>query len=347
MANAGRRCGADITILTSRPGLKKEEGVMNFQPVGEFTIPEYDLQKLSFPPILEVVDHVAKRGYNEIILSTPGPVGLSGLVAAKLLGLRTSAIYHTDFPQYARFLSEDDPLVEGVAWNYMHWFYSQVDRVYVNSQSYLERWTQRGLDRNRLLILPRGLDIDAFDIRHRDENFWKKRGSDGKVILYVGRISKEKELEFLARVAERLPESTEATFAFVGEGPFLEELKKKVPQAIFTGVLHGEELSRAYASADLFVFPSTTDTYGNVVVEALASGLPVIVSNQGGPGELLRDPDDGEAIVTGDIPGWVGAIQKGLARPGGLGARQKRRDRTVQGRSWSDAFQRFWNNALL
>jgi glycosyltransferase involved in cell wall biosynthesis len=347
MANAGRRCGADITILTSRPGLKKEEGVMNFQPVGEFTIPEYDLQKLSFPPILEVVDHVAKRGYNEIILSTPGPVGLSGLVAAKLLGLRTSAIYHTDFPQYARFLSEDDPLVEGVAWNYMHWFYSQVDRVYVNSQIYLERWAERGLDRNRLLILPRGLDIDAFDIRHRDGNFWKRRGSEGKVILYVGRISKEKELEFLARVAERLPKSNGATFAFVGEGPFLAELKKKVPQGIFTGVLHGEELSKAYASADLFVFPSTTDTYGNVVVEALASGLPVIVSNQGGPGELLRDADDGEKIVTGDIPRWVRAIEKGLARPGGLDARQKRRDRTVQGRSWNDAFQRFWNNALL
>jgi glycosyltransferase involved in cell wall biosynthesis len=229
----------------------------------------------------------------------------------------------------------------------MHWFYSQVDRVYVNSQSYLERWAERGLDRNRLLILPRGLDIDAFDIRHRDENFWKRRGSEGKVILYVGRISKEKELEFLARVAERLPKSNGATFAFVGEGPFLAELKKKVPQGIFTGVLHGEELSKAYASADLFVFPSTTDTYGNVVVEALASGLPVIVSNQGGPGELLRDADDGEKIVTGDIPRWVRAIEKGLARPGGLDARQKRRDRTVQGRSWNDAFQRFWNNALL
>jgi glycosyltransferase involved in cell wall biosynthesis len=112
-------------------------------------------------------------------------------------------------------------------------------------------------------------------------------------------------------------------------------------------VLHGEELSKAYASADLFVFPSTTDTYGNVVVEALASGLPVIVSNQGGPGELLRDPDDGEAIVTGDTPAWVRAIEKGLARPGGLDARQKRRDRTIHGRSWNDAFRRFWNNALL
>ena len=157
MAKAGRESGADITILTSRPGFSPEPGVMNFQPVGVFTIPEYDLQKLSFPPILEGIDHIAERGYTELILSTPGPMGLAGLMAANVLGLRTSAIYHTDFPQYARFLSEDDPMVEGIAWNYMHWFYSQMDRVYVNSQKYFDRWVERGLAREKLSILPRGL----------------------------------------------------------------------------------------------------------------------------------------------------------------------------------------------
>ena len=347
MAAAGREGGADITILTSRPGFCPEEGVVNFQPVGVFTIPEYDLQKLSFPPILEVVDHVAQKGYTELILSTPGPMGLAGLLAANVLGLRTSAIYHTDFPQYARFLSEDDPLVEGIAWNYMHWFYSQMDRVYVNSQSYLERWVEKGLAREKLAILPRGLDTELFSTSHRKEDFWKKRGAKCKVALYVGRISKEKELDFLARVATGMEKNVAISFAFVGEGPFLEELKRKVPQGIFTGVLRGEALSQAYASADLFVFPSTTDTYGNVVVEAMASGLPVVVSDQGGPSELLRDSQDGEKVVTGDVGRWISAIERLSLGQNSVKEREARRQRTVMGRSWSDAFDRFWNDALL
>lgn len=281
-----------------------------------------------------------------MILSTPGPVGLTGLLAAKLLGLRVSAIYHTDFPQYARFLSEDDPMMEGIAWNYMHWFYSQMDRVYVNSQKYLERWAEKGLPREKLAILPRGLEAEVFDLRHRNPEFWKKLGARGKVVLYVGRISKEKELDFLAQVAERMKGDSEISFAFVGDGPLLSELKKKLSQAVFTGPLHGLELSEAYASADLFVFPSTTDTYGNVVIEAMSSGLPVLVSNQGGPCELLRDPADGE-VVSGGVREWEMAIRRILKGDSGEEARKFRRNRTVAGRKWGDAFRRFWEEGLL
>ena len=159
----------------------------------------------------------------------------------------------------------------------------------MNSQKYLDRWVEKGLAREKLSILPRGLETEVFDLRHRDADFWKKRGARGKVVLYVGRISKEKELDFLAQVAERMKGEPGFSFAFVGDGPLLPELKKKLPQAIFTGSLHGRELSAAYASADVFAFPSTTDTYGNVVIEAMSSGLPVLVSDQGGPRELLRD----------------------------------------------------------
>ena len=346
MAAAGRKQGADLTILTSRPDLKPEEGVINFPPVGVFMIPEYELQKLSFPPILEFLDHVVRRGYTELVLSTPGPVGLTGLLAAKLLGLRVSAIYHTDFPQYARFLSEDDPMMEGIAWNYMHWFYSQMDRVYVNSQKYLERWVEKGLPRDKLAILPRGLETEVFDLRHRRPEFWKKRGARGKVVLYVGRISKEKELDFLAQVAERMKGDAGVSFAFVGDGPFLPDLKGRLPQAIFTGPLHQQDLSEAYASADLFVFPSTTDTYGNVVIEAMASGLPVLVSDQGGPRELLRDPADGR-VVSGGVGEWEKAIRGVLEDGAGDEGRRLRRKRTVEGRKWEEAFARFWGEGLL
>ena len=150
----------------------------------------------------------------------------------------------------------------------------------------------------------------------------------------------------MAQVAERMKGDTDVSFAFVGDGPFLAELKKKLPQAIFTGPLHDRELSTAYASADLFVFPSTTDTYGNVVIEAMASGLPVLVSDQGGPRELLRDAEDGE-VVTGEAGEWERAIRRLLQADGGGAARSRRRERTVAGRKWEDAFQRFWGDSLL
>jgi len=221
-----------------------------------------------------------------------------------------------------------------------------MDRVYVNSQKYLDRWVEKGLPKEKLRILPRGLETEVFDLRHRDPGFWKKRGARGKVVLYVGRISKEKELEFLAQVAERMKRDTQIHFAFTGDGPLLPELKKRLPQALFTGTLHGEDLSRAYASADLFVFPSTTDTYGNVVIEALASGLPVLVSDQGGPRELLRNPADGE-VITGDAAAWEYAIRRILGQNGNDEERRARRERTVGGRSWDEAFIKFWAEGLM
>ena len=93
--------------------------------------------------------------------------------------------------------------------------------------------------------------------------------------------------------------------------------------------LHNEELGQAYASADLFVFPSTTDTYGNVVVEAMASGLPVVVSDQGGPGELLRDPRDGHKVTTGDVGKWVSTILRVAGNVNNTEIRQARRERTI------------------
>jgi glycosyltransferase involved in cell wall biosynthesis len=202
------------------------------------------------------------------------------------------------------------------------------------------------LAREKLSILPRGLETEVFDLGHRNPDFWKKHGAQGKVVLYVGRISKEKELDFLAQVADRMKGDAGVTFAFVGDGPFLPELRQKVPRGIFTGALHGKELSQAYASADLFVFPSTTDTYGNVVIEALASGLPALVSDQGGPRELLRDPADGE-VISGGSEAWERAIRRFLAPEGQLGDRAQRRKRTVAGRGWADAFTKFWTDGLL
>src|SRR5260370_9353750 len=129
-----------------------------------------------------------------MIISTAGPVGLTALLAAKMLNLKTSGIYHTDFPQYVRILTEDS-FLESVTWRYMHWFYGQLDTVFVNSEEYRESWIKRGFDSAKLKIFPRGLDTQQFHPTRRDPAFFEKFGAKNVRIrlLYVGRASREKD----------------------------------------------------------------------------------------------------------------------------------------------------------
>ena len=345
MTAAARAEGFDLTVATSRGEVAPSNiPIKNFQPVGEFELPEYELQKLSFPPVLEIVDYVQREGFTEVIISTPGPIGLCALMAAKILGLKTSGIYHTDFPQYVRILT-DDSWMETLTWNFMQWFYEQMDIVYVNSGDYRKALEARGIKPDRIHILPRGLDTELFNPSRRDGNFWKKRGlQDGEIgLLYAGRVSKEKKLDLFASVVRRLKaDGLQVRGLIIGHGPYSAEFEKTFPEAIFTGYLNGEELAAAYASADVFVFPSTTDTFGNVILEAQAAGLPCVVSDQGGPRELVADGEDGFITRGGDLAELCEATRKlcadaDLRRAMGAAARKR-----VEDRSWPHAARRFW-----
>ncbi|CAB4244411.1 Glycosyltransferase involved in cell wall bisynthesis [Methylacidimicrobium sp. AP8] len=345
MARAAARAGADLTVVTSRAH-PKVDGILfrNFPPIGEFAIPEYEMQKLSFPPFFDLLEFVYKERFTELIISTPGPVGLCALAIGKILGLRAVGIYHTDFPQYARFLSQD-PWMEGLAWSYMDWFYGQMAKTYVNSSAYLRSWRKRGISEEKLAILPRGIDVDAFHPSFRRTDFWAQRGAAGPVLLYVGRISKEKELGFLPAVAEALRRrGLKFTLAFVGEGPYRQELMRLLPDALFTGVLTGRALSEAYASADIFVFPSTTDTFGNAVLEAMSSGLPVVVSDVGGPPELLARFGMGRVCRAGSPEEWARAIAELLTSPPPRAERERVAEEVRRSWNWDLAFARFWES---
>ena len=347
MVQAAGTAGADLTVVTSRSKLSITDiPIKNFPPVGEFEIPEYELQKLSFPPFLDMLDYIQRERFTELIISTPGPIGLCALGCAKLLGLRTSGIYHTDFPQYARFLS-DDAFMETLVWNYMQWFYGQTDLVYVNSEFYRRCWIDRGIAPDKLRIFPRGLDTELFNPKLRDSKFWTKRGATGPVLLYVGRVSKEKDLNLLADVMPALREKAgRLTLAIVGEGPYRAELEKLLPAAIFTGILSGRELGIAYASADLFVFPSTTDTFGNVVVEAMAAGLPVAVSDIGGPRELVKNPQMGRVLPARDVSAWVEGLALMLAKLPTAEEKSALAAQAGSERRWDSAFARLWADGL-
>ena len=345
MTAAAKNAGADLTVVTSRNEIRITDiPIKNFKPIGEFELPEYELQKLSFPPILRMLDYIQREGFTEIIISTPGPIGLTALAAAKMLNLQTSGIYHTDFPQYIRILT-DDSFLESVAWNYMHWFYGQLDSVFVNSEEYRRSWIARGFAPEKLKILPRGLDTTLFSPEHRDPAFWQKFGEhNGAVhLLYVGRISKEKNLDVLAQAYRQLrDEGLPIQLYLVGDGPYLQALHEAMPEAIFTGYLRGKELAAAYASADVFVFPSTTDTFGNVVIEAQASGVPVIVSDTGGPKELVEENVNGVVTKSHDVEDLARAIRDLVNDKRKRHQMSRQARQAVIDRSWPGAFRKFW-----
>jgi len=347
MAAAGAAAGKELIVVTSRSELNIDNiPIKNFRPIGEFELPEYELQKLSFPPILQMLDYIQRKKFSEIIISTPGPIGLTALLAAKMLNLQTSGIYHTDFPQYVRILTEDS-FLESAAWHYMHWFYGQLDTVFVSSEQYRQSWINRGFDPEKLKIFPRGLDTELFNPARRDPAFWEKYGAatNGEVrLLYVGRISREKDLDVLANAYRRLREEGLSVQLFVvGHGPYSQALSETLPDAVFTGYLTGLELATAYASADVFAFPSTTDTFGNVIIEAQASGVPVVVSDSGGPKELVNDKTNGLVTKSHDVEDFTRAMRALIVDPA---LRERMGDcarQSVIDLSWPNAFRKFWS----
>ncbi|HJT45135.1 MAG TPA: glycosyltransferase [Chthoniobacterales bacterium] len=345
MTAAGAAAGKELTVVTSRGELNIDDiPIKNFKPIGEFELPEYELQKLSFPPILQMLDYIQRERFTEVIISTPGPIGLTALLAAKMLNLQTSGIYHTDFPQYVRILTEDS-FLESVTWRYMHWFYGQLDTVFVNSEEYRQSWIKRGFDPEKLKILPRGLDTELFHPTRRDPAFFERFGAtNGQVrLLYVGRVSREKDLDLLVEVYHRLrAEGLSIQLFIVGHGPYSEALHESLPEAFFTGYLTGKELAAAYASSDIFVFPSTTDTFGNVIIEAQASGVPVVVSDSGGPKELVENNENGLITKSHDADDLTRAIRELVMDSDRRKRMGDHARESVINRTWPTAFRQFW-----
>jgi glycosyltransferase involved in cell wall biosynthesis len=293
---------------------------------------------------MEMLDYIQRENFTEIIISTPGPIGLTGLLAGKMLNLETSGIYHTDFPQYIRILTEDS-FLESLAWKYMQWFYDQLDTIFVNSEQYRQSWIERGIDPGKLRILPRGLDTALFNPGRSERDFWKRFGSDdsGVRLLFVGRVSKEKDLDVLVQAFRNLREQNlPVELSIVGHGPYSAALAEILPEACYTGYLSGADLAAAYASSHIFVFPSTTDTFGNVILEAQAAGLPVIVSDVGGPRELVTHEVTGLITKARDVSDFTAAIRRLVTDEPLRNEMSAAARRAVEDRSWPRAFRRFW-----
>lgn len=337
----------DYEIISCFPeGRAFERGVVGFAPVGKLGIPEYPELSLLTPPFLQMLSHVFEEGYTHLHVSTPGPVGLAALGIARILGLPISGTYHTQIPQYAKALT-DDGYMEDIMWRFMIWFYDQMDTVYVPSNSTGEELVAHGLSPAKARVYPRGIDIDRFHPSKRSDILVERWGGDPDVpvMIYVGRVSKEKNLHILAQAFRALIDrNVSARLMVVGDGPYrggMEDLLAGTP-AVFTGYLEGEDLASVHASADVLVFPSTTDTFGNVVLEAQAAGTAVIVTDQGGPCENLIPEISGLVVPGASITDLCDAMEL-------LATDHARREEMgnagrayMENRSFENAFTQLW-----
>jgi glycosyltransferase involved in cell wall biosynthesis/predicted metal-dependent phosphoesterase TrpH len=287
-----------------------------FPCVSEIACPEYDGLTIRIPPFLDVLRFLQEGGFTKVHVSTPGPVGMTGLAAAKVLQVETAATYHTSFPEYVENYTHDIAL-EGFAWKYMLVFYHLVDEVLVPSSYVAKLLHRRGLRNRKLLILDRWVDVDRFRPDRRVANCFASIGlkDDPNVVrfVYVGRLGVEKNLELLAESFRMLTTiRSNVQFVVIGDGPYRKEMERALAglPVAFTGYLRGDDLPRAIASCDVKLFPSTTDTWGNAPLEAQACGLPVIVSEIGGPSELMEPEVTGIRIGGRDASELTAAMDR-------------------------------------
>jgi phosphatidylinositol alpha 1,6-mannosyltransferase len=289
------RRGIELEVFT--PGNRPLEriGSVTIHSVEMITpVPYYrDLYYDALPLRSKIDEYVARSGFDIAHIATQGHMAIIGLRAAGAAGLPKISCYHTKMPEYAasRFLRffGDNPLGRRMARlaEDLSWWYQR--RLYQSSQLILVPTSSaRKIIEDKVdvptAVFSRGVDGEAFNPARRERS-----GGDEIRSLYVGRISIEKNLDMLMALD---PPGGRGLW-LVGDGPYTPALRKRLPDAVFPGFLQGEELTRAYASADIFAFPSKTETFGNAVLEAMASGLPVVVTDEGGPKDFVIDGETG------------------------------------------------------
>ena len=322
-----------------------QPGVKNFKPIGLYELPEYPEQKIFYPPFLEMLDFCYQEGFNHLHVATPGPIGLAALAIAKILKVPISGTYHTAIPQYAHILT-GDAVIEDLAWKYVLWFYDQLDVIYAPSRSTCDELVEKGIKTDKIRVYPRGIDLEQFSPAKGNGLLkkWFNLG-EGTNLIYVGRVSREKNLHLLAESFARLSRRNPGVrLVVVGDGPYLKDMQQEMEglPCYFTGYVQGEKLAALYASGDIFTFPSATDTFGNVVMEAQASGLPVIVSDAGGPCENVIDGQTGLVVPADDAAALLQAMQTLVDDPARAKAMGRAARRYMEERSFEAAFLQTW-----
>ncbi len=298
MGEQAQISGRNLHIATStRFHIPEAPYIHNFTPRLRKKIPSYENLDLVLPPIVPLLRLATRLRPHVIHVSTPGPVGLAGRLAARFLHVPLVGVYHTDYPAYIDHLF-NDAVYTRITVEHMRRFYRRFTTILMRSQEYIDALTLHGVDHQRMKRLTPGIALSSFQPSFRKISNWPAYGlsAESVKVLYTGRLSIEKNLPLLTDFWPHVHRACQsrgicAELVIIGDGPYSAQMQRALANtdAHFLGFKHGDELSQLYASADLFVFPSLTDTLGQVVIESQSSGLPVLVSDQGGPKEIVND----------------------------------------------------------
>ena len=294
--------GHQVGVISTRNGRRTIDDVRGLeycQEVPGFPLPGYSEVRIGLPAWRALRQRWLKDVPDVIYVATEGLLGWSAVQVATSLGIKVCSGFHTNFHRYSQYYGA--PFLEKFVTNHLVTLHNRTRCTIVPTED--QRHALRDLGIADVRVIGRGVDTELFNPQRRDlrlRTCWSATPGD-PVVIYVGRIAEEKNLDLTLRAAELMrARNSRIRCVVVGDGPALPRLRKDYPQTLFVGQKTGEDLARYYASADLFLFASTTETFGNVILEAMASGLAVIAYDYAagrmhitsGQTGLLADIDD-------------------------------------------------------
>lgn len=309
-------------------------------------IPMYQDMQFGRPDFISLQKTLDDISPDVVHIVTEGPLGLAALMAARFNDVPVSSGYHSQFDDFSEHLVGYAHFVKPLT-HYLNWFHNRCDLTCVPSQKSHQELTQAGV--KNLHIVGRGVDATQFNPSHRSKELRATWGADDRttVIIYVGRVSPEKNIDLTIdsfRALKKAQPKRQFKLVIVGDGPAKEALEKTTPDAIFTGVKTGEALSQHYASADCFVFASRVETFGNVVTEAMASGLTLVAFHDAAAARFVTE-DCGWTLGLTDETGFVQTVadlpSKTILRKMGKKAHKK-----MANLGWQTPVEQFYQGFL-
>jgi len=265
----------------------KNERPVEMHEVPSFAFPFYKDYRIAYPGRIFFEEKLSDFEPDLIHINSPCPLGAAAVKYGKTNNIPVVATYHTHFPSYAKYYKVK--ALEIYGWNYLRNLYNKCQTVYVPSIPVLEELIEHGFE--TVEILPHGVDSSIFNHRNKSDHWKVDLGIENKfALLYAGRLVWEKDLKTLAETYKIMTKQRkDIKFVLAGEGPIKEDLKAIMPEALFLGQQSITDLAISFASSDVFVFPSTTETFGNVTLEAMSAGLPPVCVREGGAYGIIKD----------------------------------------------------------
>lgn len=303
-------------------------------------IPNYPEMKFGLPYYRRVLRAMQEFKPQAIYVATEGPLGWAATQAAKKIGISVVSGFHTNFHQYGAHYNLG--IISNLGYRYMRWFHNRTAATLVPTQQQADELTSHGFERVR--VMARGVDSQRFSPEKRSTELRREWGvkENDLVLIYVGRIAAEKNLQLVVRTYEALKNQDECIrLVLVGDGPELESIRERHPDVISAGIQRGEELSAHFASGDIFLFPSMTDTFGNVVTEALASGLALVSFDYAAAHEHTQHETSAMLADFGNEQAFIRATLSLIERPNLLKTLRQNARATACDISWDSIIDEF------